>query len=221
MADTYLTVVAACQALLGDIDAQQYGATFLLKYVNLAQDKVTQEMRAWGVEAMRDEVLLANVVANTLFLDKATTPALPAKMIQPRLLLERPKDAAWTAFVPVILVREELPNLPQQPSLVYYKWQSSQLRFLGATQPVDLYLYFDKGLADFTTPTDAVAVADTTRAVALYACGYVAGSQDDAAAAASFNSDGAVAVDQIIQEFTHFQQRKPRRRRAYAAGRSR
>ena len=221
MVETLAGITASVRALLGDPDAQMYPDTLLLKPVNLAGIEVGNELRVYGVDRMRNTVLLSNVPINTLVLSTTSSPALPASFLSPLQLWEKPTGAAVTNYTPISEAREEIPPaLLPGPLMGQYTFFNGVLNFKGATQALDILIDFVQQLGDLTAPSDAVPVADTTLAIANKAAAIIA-QADQPESAGGFENDFQLELDRIVRIYNKNRQRRPRRPRRYRGARVR
>lgn len=127
-----------------------------------------------------------------VFVGFDTTPALPADLLQPLFLWERPSGSN-RSFIDMDEVLNGLPSDTKTMFLKLWEWRDDRLYFLGAVVPVDVRLRYSQALADlvdddtnhvpwFQQPVEILRCEDS---LADYICREVAiakGLQDAALA---------------------------------------
>lgn len=94
---TYNDICVRVRALLDDVPGAIYTNTFILPFINHAQGIIASEMLSAGVQEVRATVVYSGstvVPAGTVKLTFSSTPALPANLIAPDRLMERPASLA-------------------------------------------------------------------------------------------------------------------------------
>jgi hypothetical protein len=214
---TLASITARVQALCNDQDVAVLTQAFLLPYINAAQEELTQRLRSAGVARMLFSSTL-DVPANTTVITKTSTPALPALLDEPAFLFEKNDGADVSTFRPMI-GPQELPDVPQQSSLIYWNWVSGTITFVGATTARDVRVEYYGDLSAFTDSTDDVAISGSVNAISYLTAAAVMLARD-ANTSALLKPQANYYVDMIINEHIKATQTLPvRRRPARAFGR--
>lgn len=143
-------------SLAGDLlaDSQPYVPELL----NAAYESLQDDMTLNGVETMGKEVILTpiqpvvtpdpgvQVSLGYNGFNNGTTnynvPALPADMLGPLKLMERPTGTVGQ-FIPMVERIDGLPSLTQSSFLRWWQWLNDQIVMIGALQQNDIKLRYN------------------------------------------------------------------------------
>lgn len=157
---TVADVTKQARAWLNDTNAAKYTDQVLLPYVQGAVDELEHALQENGAETLGTASAVLTVPANTKAIAyAATTPVLPADLVEPSELWEGTSGQPTSTFNPVDPVMA-LPIRVQTGSLDEYLWEEEKIKFVGATQARDILINYKKGFARLTdpvTPTQVIA----------------------------------------------------------------
>src|SRR5579884_4082128 len=144
-----------------------------------------------------------------------TTPALPADLLVPWTLEERPTGSS-DPFVPMERIVNSFPDeLAPGPQLRLWGWWADAIWFIGATQPVTVRIRYERALGPLATADDPVLIPAATDALGFDTAALAARSRGAAALAADLGRSAAALREKIIVRYTRPEQFKARRRRPY------
>jgi hypothetical protein len=228
------TILNDSEVIGGDIITDQ--APFSFDLLNAAFERVQLELAKVGVEVATAEAWLIglpimptidsegrmivddtgcnifypNGVGNVFSL----TPLLPADLILPLRLWERPTNTANYAE-PMRQPNAGLSNMQQSQYLCDWEWKADGLRFRGATQSLDVKILYEKHLPRLAAPSDPAPIRGVVNAAAYFAATIFAESRGGAIAVQA----KATAMEEIFllqQISARRRQRKQVRRGPYS-----
>lgn len=159
---TVSTVLDLSSNYLNDAGLAQYTYVAQLPFFNSAQMELAELMELNNVPATNKRSTTLTVAALVTTLDFTTTPALPSDLVEIQKISER-QNGTSVDYLPMTR-REFLPTLVEQiDQLVWWSWLDQQLKFIGATQPVQLMFdYIANKLPAATTTTQPITLINAT-----------------------------------------------------------
>jgi hypothetical protein len=148
-------------------------------------------------------------------LTKASTPAIPADLIHPYDIWEKPTGSSVDNYVIMEQVKE-LPNRLPDTTLNEWQWRDEEIYFVGATVAVDIKLTYEKTALVIATAATSITMLDTELYLAAQTAAFAALILGGNAELSQANQ--AMADDQIkkiIANRVKEGQNLPVRRRAY------
>ena len=189
-------------------DAQALG------FVRLAYRDIARELAEKGHLNLRieyDFTGTTTIAAGVTHLDSASTPPLPAWVLQVIRVWERP--AGTTNWQPMSQALDHLPmNLSLSTAFGWWEWRDQALRFPAALSAVDLRIHAFTRLTELTMPLDVVGLPDIVNAVAYAAAAMVLGGND------FLEQKSRRAVQGVANISAHQKQAQPVRRRRFRRG---
>lgn len=154
-----------------------------------------------------------------------TSPVLPADFLFPLSIRER-VTGSNSPFWDMSQYTGVLPSLVKQARNYVWQWDNDQLNFPGATQPLDIELYYALVLGDFVDVGTTrwfqldIPMAGAVDALSLYICAELVGSRDnpDLTAAANYTAAAENAAKLIRNRDARMKSRVNIQRRS-ASGR--
>ena len=145
-------VMDGAAALLNDPSKTVYTYTKQLPYLNLALQTLQEYFELNDVPVTQDATTAIEVASGVTVIDFSTTPALPNDFVEPKMMWER--QHGIDPYVP--MTRLDVLPLDQEGvecnQLIWYVWESQQLRFLASNQDNDIKVNYTKKL--FVALTD-------------------------------------------------------------------
>lgn len=141
-------VMDGASALLNDSTKELFTYNVQLPYLKIALEQITLELSALDVDTVKEVSAILLIPAGMEALTISSTPALPADLRTPKKLEERStygSGRSGGSFSPMVL--GELPSIPQGYELGYWDYRENEIKFIGATQDVEIQIYYDKELA--------------------------------------------------------------------------
>jgi hypothetical protein len=153
------------------------------------------------------------------FIDSLPLGQLPADLLMPRKLWERPTGSSDNFNRMVDLTNTGgLPSRPQGSVLNCFEWQGDALVFLGATQDNDIKIEYDKGIAAVSDGGSQLFVLNSEDYHAYAVCALVEpgrGGKD----AQTWDAASEDAKEKLVNAFTRGQQFKSVRSRGFSSRR--
>lgn len=238
-------VLALLQDLCNDPQGQLYTAAFCLQAINSASRFVSRELKNRGKTTLiEDEILftippvLATDPTQQVYLTfngiagnvtAAPNPALPAGLVEPLSLWERPSGLVPPSpLIPMKDVTDEggLPKRNQGSRLSQWEWRQDQICFLGALQAVDVIMRCNMAPNIFTVDQNGVLTGSLVDLDSLDAVGYYAASQllpkrGGADLAKTYRDEAEGLVEQLGTSTTRTEQFAPVRMKPFGGRRGR
>lgn len=219
MSYTLATITSRVASLVNDVGQVVYTAAQQLPYVNISVDMLAADMRAAGAPYIKMRGTALSVPASTtpIILTAASSPALPAALVEPQQLWERPSGGAEQDYVPME-GPETLPNFPPTSTLRFWDIQGDAVNgwgimLLGATATREVRI---DGLYDLTqytsTQTDPVLIPGSSNVLSFRTAALIASSRGDDNGAATFNAIADAHTEKLIAAEIMVQQAYPVRR---------
>ena len=218
----------ASQSLAGSIlsDAQPYTLVML----NSCYRDLQRELTNRGVETFVKEAIVTGISAATTvdpsvqlylsfsgFFDGTVvnaTPVLPADLIMPIRVWERPSGMTSSPFRQMRPTNDGLPTISQSGAIRFWDWKGDTLYFPGATQSNDLRIRYWSFLADLATVNDSVLIFDAANCLA-HKLGKQFGSARGSPLAQYMAAEEQRYLQQIVARTARKKQRGQHRRRPY------
>lgn len=217
-------VLDSARTYLDDDDRSSWPDQKLLPKLQEAHRELALKLILAGVPVTNEISSVITVTANTIDgqnVDVSTMTGYPTDMIQPVWLKERAIGQTNQDFVPMTEV-DFLPNLQKSTELIWWCWQQEKIFVLGALNDVQILLRYRRGLVTPVTVNDPIGVLYgelfLSRRIASMA---IESRGDNAARAASLNTEAMMHFDTIKRAAVKEMQNLPARRRPYHRGRGR
>lgn len=219
MAVTVQQVLDLSAVYLNDAGLSQYTYAAQLPLFNAAQLELQELMEQNNVPSTNEVSTSLTVAAGVTVISFSTTPALPSTLVEIQKLSERPNGSS-VDYLPMTRC-EFLPTMVEQiDSLIWWTWQNQEVRFIGATQPVQLTLaYIASRLPAVSSTTTNITLINAQsflayRTAAL--CAEFLG--ENKTRADSLNENAGAAADRFLGINTKGRQAIAVRRRPFMAG---
>jgi hypothetical protein len=204
--------------LVNDQAGVVYTDAVLLPYTNTALDMLTADLRAAGAPYIKIRGAFLSVPSSTtpVTLTTASSPALPAALIEPLQLWERQASGAEQDYVPME-GPFTLPNFPPSSTLRFWDYAGDatngfQIQLLGATATREVRIDGLYDVTQFVNTSDAVLIPGSTNAIAFRTAALIAGSRGDDNGAQTFNNIANAETEKLIAAEIMVQQAHPVRR---------
>lgn len=218
----------AALSLAGNLLSNSQPYTF--EYLNSAYRTLQKQLRDAGVEyAFAETQLLAMPAVVSpdpsvqVFIDFtqnyngtsfSSSPVLPADLITPLRLWERPTQTL-SNFQEMFPTSDGLPSRSQTAWLGEWEWRTQKLFMVGATQIQDLRLRYIPTLPDLTDGDSEVLILESKEAIAYYTASAWAGTRGSPLADTLF-TQGKMFADKMINATARKTQRAQHRRLPYS-----
>ncbi len=217
-------ITALARSLLNDAAGSLFTDSVLLPYVNSAYRKVQRALENAGAAShLTDDVLLVVPAVSgvdpsaRVAITDATPPPnqLPSDLLAPLRLWERPNGslAVFTEMTD-LTAHGGLPLAPQTTALRFWEWRADGIYFPGATQDTQVRLRYRKAFPDLTDASSPVLVRNAQEALAFFTAALASAARG-APQAASWDSAGADALEDLVTRAAQREQYSARRRRPY------
>ena len=141
--------------------SRQFTDPEIKEHINRALGAIQMGLQSHGVKDIRAEATITLPAAATS-ITSATTPALPTGFASPIRLWEKNGDL-WRDMTQV---KDHLPqNAQQGERLVWWEWREQGLRFVGATQAIDVKIHYRMNVTDVAYPTDTISLSNLTEVI--------------------------------------------------------
>lgn len=142
---------------------------------------------------------------------------LPYDLLYPLRLWER-ANLSQDQFIEMIDLTAHggLPSRQQGPFLSFWEWQADGLRFLGATQDIQVRMRYAKALPDLTDGNSVILIRNAVDAVA-YEAAAMAGQSRGSPLADKWDAAATDAIEALVAAGTRKQQYGNFRRRPFSA----
>ncbi|HEY6339340.1 MAG TPA: hypothetical protein VIW68_12675 [Candidatus Sulfotelmatobacter sp.] len=237
--------LALVQDLCNDPQGQLYTAAFCLQALNSGARYVARELKNRGKTTLIEDEFLVTIPAIletdptqqvlltfngiTGNVTPAPTPALPANLVEPLVLWERPSGLVPPPqLVKMRDVTDEggLPKRNQGSRLREWEWRGDQLCFMGALQPIDVIIRFNSMPNVFTVDnqgnmTGSLADLDSLDATSYYAASQLLPKRGGFQLGQQYETEAAALVEQLATSTTRTEQMAPVRMRPFGGRRGR
>lgn len=238
-------VLALIQDLCNDPQGQLYSAAFCLQSINSAARYVARELRNRGKTTLIEDEFLVTIPAvlasdptQQVYLTfngiagnvtPAANPALPANLVEPLRLWERPSGIVPPSQLMVMRdVTDEggLPKRLQSSRLREWEWRQDQICFLGAMQAIDVIMRYNAAPNIFVVDqngnmTGALADLDSLDATGYYAASQLLPKRGGFQLAEQYRNEAAALVEQLATSTTRTEQLAPVRMKPFGGRRGR
>ena len=215
MATTAGDVLDFSRVLLNDQAATLYNNTAMLPVLKVAFRELQQKMNLNSLSVDKEQSAMITIPALATSIGFATTPALPSNLLYPIELKEKiagQPDATYTAMTRSPFV----PDLTQVSRLMYWTWIQEEIRFVGATTAVPIYIRYYLNLAALSSASTVIPILDSdiflayrTAAIAATTIGGMPSK------GAILDSQAAMALDDFLGIGVSNRQAMPVRRRPF------
>lgn len=156
MAFTLASITPRVRSRLNDQIAAVYTDAVLLPFAVDAVDELQLELELNGGLVLQKRGTALTVGTTVTSITYASTPALPADLLEP-LNLEERLSGSSDMYVPLIR-RQWTPDVLPTDSLRYYDWREQALFFIGATSARQLRIDYLKRALTITTISDSITI---------------------------------------------------------------
>lgn len=203
-------------SLLNDTARSIYTYTAQLPYLRIAFDELKEflEENNIPITAKVSAVLTINV--GNVSIGFATSPALPADLIEIEQVLERTASSN-EMFVP-IFKQDYLPQINTlTSSLQFWAWQNQAINFLGANSIREVKIeYIADTLGTITDENTVINMINAKNYLAFRTAGLCAEFiGENKSRADSLNSIASGTLDRVLNISTKAKQAMPARRRPF------
>jgi hypothetical protein len=208
------TVMTRSGALLNDPANATYTHALLLTHLQSAMLRLQSEFTLNDLPVTSEETA-ALTIAIGANLTAASTPPIPADLIHPYDMWEKPTGSSVDNYVIMEQV-DELPNRLQDTTLNEWQWRDSEIYFVGATVAVDVKLTYEKTALVISAANTSINLLDAELYLAAQTAAFAALIMGGNAELSQANQ--AMADDQIkkiIANRVKEGQNLPVRRKAY------
>lgn len=154
MANPTLTAIwKQARAHLNDVAIAKFTNQVLLPFTQDAVHELEDTLLEHGVNVFKETSAKLDVPANTTAISYTTTPALPSDLVDVTTVEEKVDGAGDDTYVELAKPLR-LPRRVQGGTLDEYVWEEQQIKFVGATLPVDILIRYLKGFPVLTDPAD-------------------------------------------------------------------
>ena len=215
MATTAGDVMDFARVLLNDQGSSLFSNTALLPVLKIAYRELQQKMNLNGLAVDKEQSAAITIPALTLSIGFGTTPALPANLLYPIELKEKisgQPDATYTAMTRSPFV----PDLTQVSRLMYWTWIQEEIRFVGATAAVPIYIRYYLNLASLVDSTTTIPILDCDIYLAYRTAAIAASTIGGMPTkGAILDNQAALALDDFLGIGVSNRQAMPVRRRPF------
>ncbi len=169
------TAIARAQALLDPTGQGLFSAQRLMPYLNIAYSELRDEgVSAREITAAETVVIIPGVPANTTSLAAYVAPGGTLQdLAAPLTIRERQAgtdDNNWQELERVSELAARTPG----DYLRTYEWRGGNVYFLGATQPLDLEVRYERIWPAIAAPTDALGAIGVATILGYWTAGLMA-----------------------------------------------
>lgn len=219
------TIMDTAASLNNDTAKSNYTYTVQIPYLNIALRELQELFEQNDVPVTSDYSTVIQVDANIDHVGFSPTPAgtdpyLPNDLIEPDVLWERTRNV--NPYIPMTRV-DFLPRYmdgSQISQLVFYVWESQELRFLPANANNDIRMNYTRKLfTTITLSTDSIGVVNAQSFLEFRTGGLCAKyiGEDDVRAQ-MLNNDASLALDRSMGISTKGRQAIFTRHRPFRSG---
>jgi hypothetical protein len=209
------SVMARAAALCNDASQTTYTNTNLLTHLQNAWLRLEMGFLVNDLPVVEEVSAKLDITANTKVLDSASSPTIPADLVQVYKIEEKPDGAADSQYVEVKQVRT-LPVRDQSTELQEYVWREGAITFVGATVAVDIRITYEKKLTAITSASTTIYELDTelylAAQTAAFAASILGGNHELAGSLQAMADD---QYNKILANRVKEGQNLPVRRKAY------
>lgn len=227
------------QALCSDPQGQLFTAAFCLQAINTASRRLARELRIRGKMTLEQDFPLITMPAVTtqdaaqqVYLTytgisgdvtAGPTPALPANLLEPLILWERPSGiGATTKLVEMrnMTAQGGISKAPQGNFLREWEWRQDMIVFRGSLGATDIIMRGTVFSGIFTLDQQGnlsgqLQDTDSLDAVAHYAAAELLPQRGAGALATQYEGKGDLLTEQLSTSLTRQEQLAPVRMRGY------
>jgi hypothetical protein len=148
------SILTNARVLLNDQNSVLFTDAAMLPVLRIAYMELQNKCNLHGIAVDKEQSAMITVPALMTALTFTSSPALPANLLLPIELKEKisgQPNATYTAMTRSPFV----PDLTQVSRLMYWSWIQEEIRFVGATQAVPIYIrYYINNTTITATSTD-------------------------------------------------------------------
>lgn len=147
-----------------------------------------------------------------------SSPVLPANMLLPLRLWERPSGSTQD-YQEMLPVNDGLPSRPQTGTLQQWEWRNDSIYFVGVMNATDIRIRYLQFFSDLVDGTSIVNIPWSDRALA-YLMGRMYGAMRGSPLWTYMQQNYDDALTSIVQSTSRKKQRGSHRRRPYGSSTS-
>src|SRR5215471_16819807 len=201
------------QWLLNDVGQDVYTDAYLFEPVKSTYRRLQRDMAVNSAKVLEETVVLVpdlTPITQTT-IDNGTSPSLPADLLVPYELWEKPAGGT-TRFQPLTKKVGPLEDFDQSQNLCIWTWYSNRINLIGATQAITVRLSYEKLLPALVDATSDILINGSLDALAAGAAALAAsqkGAADMAARAEGMYLDRSnKLISDMVQAETNIMVRR-------------
>jgi hypothetical protein len=216
-------VLGRARTLLNDDDATNWPDTKLIPKAVQAFEELEADLILAGIPIINGQTIVLNVPAYLIFennnvpFDLSTVPNYPTDMILPIWMKERQLGDQYRDFVDMVEV-DFIPITDVDIYLRYWCWYQNTITLLGAFNPVQVMLRYQRFLPVPGVNTDSIVVPLGQLFLAYRIAALAADSLGDRQRRIDLTDQADKNLDRIIRMNIKQQQNLPTKRRPYHRG---
>lgn len=194
------------RSTLSDEDSAVYTDSILLPFIKKAYRWAQTTLVNRGCSLLRDTATLSPAVPiGTTLLNFVSSPALPADLIVPYQMWERPSGGLATEWIEM-QKKLELPVLAQTDILGYWVFESGAIDLLGATVAREVKIEYERELPALTGNSSNILILGAEDAIANYAASRVARSRTQPELGNDLRKEAEMLLSEVANRYTHGEQ---------------
>lgn len=159
--------------MLNDAGQSTYTNTLLLPHLQNAWRRLSLVFQENDLPYTDETSSDLDVPAGTTAINAGSTPAIPADLITPYQIWEKPDGASATQYQPMTQV-SELPFRDQDTTLGEWKWEEGEIKLVGATVAVDVRISYEKHLSAIASENTNIYLMDAELFLAAQTAAFAA-----------------------------------------------
>lgn len=220
---TYAELLTAARSLLNDTDNNEFTNAVLLPHLNTARRELQEMFQLNNIPVSNKTSATLDVPSGTAAIGFATTPALPADLIEIRQLwCSQDGQDNWVPMDKLeYLTSEIIPGATEASFFYTWAWMEQEIRLIAANTDLDLKLdyigstYVELEEADLSDDVEIInSVSPLQYRTAALASEFIG---ENPSRSASLNANASNALDRALQISTKGKQAIVIRRRPFRA----
>jgi hypothetical protein len=214
-------VLLTAQSHMNDFSQKMWTKEELFVFLAASHKDMQRQLQINGIPVIKEKSAVSTVPPVNLqsWPGYVVMPNQPGDMIEPLECWERPTGDTLECDWDLMIQKSWVPETQPVTDLVYWNWIAETVRFLGATQSVDVKLYYNGGLVVPSSDDAPLGMINAEDYLAPRLAYYALRSIGAKQGAAEMVSLAAQAMEEILQYQILAEQAMPFRRRPYRHGR--
>jgi hypothetical protein len=218
---TVADVLLTAQSHMNDFDQKMWTKEELIVFLTAAHKDMQRQLQINGIPVIKKKAAVSTIPPVNLqtWPGYVVMPNQPTDIVEPLECWERPTGDTLECDWDLMIQKSWVPETQPVTDLVYWNWIEEEVQFLGATQSVDVKLYYNGGLTLPSADNDPLGMINAedylSPRTAFYALRSI-GAKNGAAEMAALATQ---ALEEILQYQILAEQAMPFRRRPYRHGR--